>query len=69
LNYVDNCLDTQGAIDFFAGGLIKAPFTVGKLSKLAGVFQLIEKGKISGRYVLDTIYPEQVFQSNITRCM
>jgi len=48
---------------------MKGPFEIGKLSELAGVFQLIKEGKIDGRYLLDTIYPEQVFQSNITRRM
>jgi len=53
-SYVGNRLDTQEAIDFFARGLIKAPFKVGKLSELTQVFQLLEEGKIAGRYVLDT---------------
>jgi len=70
-SYVGNRLDTQEAIDFFARGLIHAPFKVGKLSELTQVFQLMEEGKIAGRYVLDTsvslvIYPGPVFQSNIT---
>ncbi|KAG0632560.1 chaperonin 10-like protein [Tuber brumale] len=53
-SYVGNRIDTQEAIDFFARGLIKAPFKVGKLSELPQVFKLMEEGKIAGRYVLDT---------------
>ncbi|PUU79706.1 hypothetical protein B9Z19DRAFT_1175138 [Tuber borchii] len=53
-SYVGNRLDTQEAIDFFARGLIKVPFKVGKLSELTQAFQLLEEGKIAGRYVLDT---------------
>jgi len=65
--------DTKEAIDFFARGLIKVPFKVGKLSEHTQVFKLMEEGKIAGGYVLDTrvssvTYPEPVFQSNITPC-
>ena len=51
--YVGNRLDTQEAIDFITRGLIKAPFKVGKLSKVTQMFQLLEEGKIGRRYVLD----------------
>lgn len=53
-SYVGNRLDTQEAIDFFARGLISAPYKVGKLSELPKVYELMEKGQIAGRYVLDT---------------
>jgi propanol-preferring alcohol dehydrogenase len=52
-SYVGNRLDTQEAIDFFARGLISAPFKVVKLSELPKVYELMEKGLIAGRYVLD----------------
>ena len=53
-SYVGNFLDSPGAIDFFTRGLINVPFKVGKLSELTQVFQLLEEGKIAGRYVPDT---------------
>ncbi|CCX10586.1 Similar to Alcohol dehydrogenase 1; acc. no. P41747 [Pyronema omphalodes CBS 100304] len=53
-SYVGNRLDTQEAIDFFARGLISAPYKVAKLSDLPKVFEMMEKGEIAGRYVLDT---------------
>ena len=53
-SYVGNRLDTQEAIDFFARGLISAPFKVAKLSDLPKIYELMEKGQIAGRYVLDT---------------
>ena len=52
--YVGNSLDIKEAIDFFACGPSRVPFKVGKLSELTQVFQLLEEGKIAGRYVLDT---------------
>ncbi|KAL7267662.1 alcohol dehydrogenase [Rhizina undulata] len=51
---VGNRLDTQEAIDFFKRGLVSTPFKVGKLSELKDVFDKMEKGQITGRYVLDT---------------
>jgi alcohol dehydrogenase, propanol-preferring len=36
-SYVGNRLDTAEAIDFFARGLIKAPYKIGKLSELPQV--------------------------------
>jgi len=53
-SYVGNRLDTQEAIDFFARGLITAPFKVAKLSELPKIYELMEKNQIAGRYVLDT---------------
>jgi len=53
-SYVGNRQDTAEAIDFFARGLIKAPYKVVGLSKLADVYKLMEEGKIAGRYVVDT---------------
>jgi propanol-preferring alcohol dehydrogenase len=61
-SYVGNRLDTKEAIDFFARGLISAPYKVAKLSDLPKVFEMMEKGEIAGRYVLDTTvsYPSKV---------
>ena len=42
------------AIDFFARGLISAPYKVVGLSELNSVYDLMKKGAIAGRYVLDT---------------
>ncbi|KAK8191768.1 chaperonin 10-like protein [Phyllosticta capitalensis] len=53
-SYVGNRKDSAEAIDFFTRGLIKAPFKVVGLSELPKVFELMEKGAIAGRYVLDT---------------
>ncbi|PVH92643.1 hypothetical protein DM02DRAFT_677377 [Periconia macrospinosa] len=53
-SYVGNRQDTTEAIDFFARGLIKAPFKTVGLSELQDVFHLMEQGKIAGRYVVDT---------------
>lgn len=53
-SYVGNRLDTKEAIDFFARGLISAPFKVAPLSELPKIYELMEKGLIAGRYVLDT---------------
>ena len=58
-SYVGNLLN------FFARGHIKVPFKVGKPSKLTQVFQLLEEGKISRRYVLDTSV-SSINQSNIS---
>jgi propanol-preferring alcohol dehydrogenase len=52
-SYVGNRLDTKEAIDFFARGLISAPFKVGKLSELPKIFEMMGKNQITGRYVLD----------------
>jgi propanol-preferring alcohol dehydrogenase len=53
-SYVGNRKDSAEAIEFFRRGLIKAPFKVVGLSKLGEVYELMEKGEIAGRYVLDT---------------
>jgi len=52
-SYVGNRLDTKEAIDFFARGLISAPFKVGKLSELPKIYEMMERNQITGRYVLD----------------
>jgi len=53
-SYVGNRKDSAEAIDFFRRGLIHAPFKVVGLSQLNEVYELMEKGQIAGRYVLDT---------------
>ena len=53
-SYVGNRRDTAEALDFYARGLIKAPYKVAGLSELPKIFELMEQGKIAGRYVLDT---------------
>jgi len=53
-SYVGNRKDTSEAIDFFRRGLIKAPFKIVGLSELQQVYDLMRKGQIVGRYVLDT---------------
>lgn len=53
-SYVGSRIDTKEAIDFFARGLIEAPFKVGKLSELPQVYEQMEAMKITGRMVLDT---------------
>lgn len=53
-SYVGNRQDTAEAIDFFARGLIKAPYKVVGLSELQSVFDMMKDAKIVGRYVVDT---------------
>ena len=53
-SYVGNRKDTAEAIDFFARGLIKAPFKTIGMSELQKVYDLMHEGKIAGRYVVDT---------------
>lgn len=53
-SYVGNRQDTAEAIEFFRQGLIKAPYKVVGLSELQSVYDLMEKGAVSGRYVVDT---------------
>jgi len=53
-SYVGNRKDSAEAIEFFRRGLIKAPFKIVGLSELQGVYDLMHKGAIAGRYVLDT---------------
>lgn len=53
-SYVGNRADTAEAIDFFSRGLIKCPIKVVGLSELPSIYELMEQGKILGRYVVDT---------------
>lgn len=53
-SYVGNRADTREAIDFFTRGLVKSPIKVVGLSELPEVYELMEQGKILGRYVVDT---------------
>ncbi|CAI6695853.1 AAC_HP2_G0040610.mRNA.1.CDS.1 [Saccharomyces cerevisiae] len=53
-SYVGNRADTREALDFFSRGLIKSPIKIVGLSELPKVYDLMEKGKILGRYVVDT---------------
>jgi propanol-preferring alcohol dehydrogenase len=53
-SYVGNRKDSAEAIDFYARGLISAPFKVVGLSELKMVYDKLQKGEIAGRYVLDT---------------
>lgn len=53
-SYVGNRKDTAEALDFFRRGLIKAPYKVVGMSELQSVYDLMHKGQIAGRYVLDT---------------
>ncbi|KAJ5833304.1 hypothetical protein N7474_001615 [Penicillium riverlandense] len=52
-SYVGNRQDGVEAVDFFARGLIHAPFKVVPLEELPKVFELMQQGKIAGRYVLE----------------
>ncbi|KEZ43629.1 Alcohol dehydrogenase 1 [Scedosporium apiospermum] len=52
-SYVGNRQDTDEAIDFFARGLIKAPYKVIGLSELQKVYNMMEDMTIVGRYVVD----------------
>ncbi|KAL4800955.1 alcohol dehydrogenase 3 [Aspergillus venezuelensis] len=52
-SYVGNRQDGVEALDFFARGLIKAPFKRAPLSDLGKIFELMGEGKIAGRYVLE----------------
>lgn len=53
-SYVGNRKDSSEAIEFFRRGLIKAPYKVVGLSELQMVYDLMHKGAIAGRYVVDT---------------
>ncbi|CDR40726.1 CYFA0S05e03752g1_1 [Cyberlindnera fabianii] len=53
-SYVGNRADTREAIDFFTRGLVKSPMKVVGLSTLPEIYELMEQGKILGRYVVDT---------------
>jgi len=52
-SYVGNRQDSAEPIDFYARGLIKAPFKIVGLSELQMVYDKMKKGDIAGRYVLD----------------
>ncbi|KAF5096288.1 hypothetical protein D0Z03_001656 [Geotrichum reessii] len=53
-SYVGNRADSAEAIDFFTRGLVHSPIKIVGLSELEHVYELMEKGQIVGRYVLDT---------------
>jgi len=53
-SYVGNRRDSAEAIEFFRRGLINAPYKICGLSELQKVYDLMQEGKIAGRYVLDT---------------
>lgn len=53
-SYVGNRQDSAEAIDFYARGLIKAPFKVVGLSELPGIYEMMAANKVVGRYVVDT---------------
>lgn len=53
-SYVGNRADTREALEFFSRGLVRSPITVVGLSELPNVYELMEKSKILGRYVVDT---------------
>ncbi|OLN92280.1 Alcohol dehydrogenase 1-like protein 1 [Colletotrichum chlorophyti] len=53
-SYVGNRKDTAEALDFFQRGLINAPFKTVGLSQLNEVYDMMKKGQIAGRYVVDT---------------
>lgn len=53
-SYVGNRQDSAEAIEFFRLGLIKVPYKVVGLSQLQEVYELMQAGQISGRYVVDT---------------
>lgn len=53
-SYVGNRTDSDEALNFFARGLIDIPIKIVGLSELPKVYNLMEEGKITGRYVLDT---------------
>lgn len=52
-SYVGNRKDSSEAIEFYRRGLIKAPFKTVGLSELQSVYDLMHKGAIAGRYVVD----------------
>jgi len=53
-SYVGNRRDTAEALEFFARGVINAPFKTVGLSELQSVYDMMHEGKIAGRYVVDT---------------
>ncbi|VEU24335.1 DEKNAAC105532 [Brettanomyces naardenensis] len=55
-SYVGNRADTREALEFFKNGQVHSPIKVVGLSELPKVYELMEQGKILGRYVVDTSY-------------
>ncbi|KAK5661001.1 hypothetical protein OQA88_12379 [Cercophora sp. LCS_1] len=53
-SYVGNRQDTREALDFFARGLVKVPIKTVGLSQLGEAYQMMQEGKVVGRYVVDT---------------
>jgi propanol-preferring alcohol dehydrogenase len=53
-SYVGNRADSREAIEFFTRGAVKSPIKIVGLSELPEVYELMEQGKILGRYVVDT---------------
>ncbi|KAI4098403.1 MAG: hypothetical protein LQ339_006458 [Xanthoria mediterranea] len=53
-SYVGNRKDTTEALDFFKRGLINSPFKTIGMSELQKVYDMMQQGKIAGRYVVDT---------------
>ncbi|TPX17628.1 uncharacterized protein E0L32_012073 [Thyridium curvatum] len=53
-SYVGNRQDTAEALDFFRQGFIKAPYKIVGLTELQKVYDLMQEGKVTGRYVVDT---------------
>lgn len=53
-SYVGNRRDTAEALEFYQKGVIDAPFKVVGMSKLQDVYDMMEKGDVVGRYVVDT---------------
>jgi len=57
-SYVGNRRDSAEAIDFFARGLIKAPYKSAALKDLPKIYEMMHEGKIAGRYVVKIPDPE-----------
>jgi len=53
-SYVGNRADSAEAIEFYRQGLITVPFKTVGLSELQSVYELMKKGAIAGRIVVDT---------------
>lgn len=53
-SYVGNRSDSAEAIEFYRRGLVRVPFKTVGLSELQSVYELMQAGKIAGRYVVDT---------------
>lgn len=57
-SYVGNRQDSSEALEFFRRGLIHAPFKTVPLKDLPQVYDMMHKGQITGRYVLQMPDPE-----------